>query len=82
MPGRVIIRMFPFLHSPFKRFAVLAICLALASKTQLVSQFFTYVGTRQEINLNENLILLTVKIGADFSVPRREKGSEVEQLKL
>lgn len=75
--------MFPFLHSPFKRFAVPTICLALALKTQLVSQFFiTYVGTLEEINLNENLILLTVKIGADFLVPRREKGSEVEQLKL
>lgn len=57
---------------------MLAICLALALKTQLVSQFvITYVGTWQEINLNENLILLTVKIGADFLIPRREKGSGV-----
>lgn len=58
---------------------MLAICLALALKTQLVSQFFTYVGTRKEINLNVNLILLTVKIGSDFLVQRRENESGVEQ---
>lgn len=58
---------------------MLAICLPLALKTQLVSQFFTYVGTRKEINLNENLILLTVKIGSDFLVQRREKESGVKE---